>query len=724
MGPEDVVVQEVVRYFSTPRFERFSKAEEYSIQMGSDSRRADVVLIDKDGTLAAIIECKRSGYEGSGPDQLKSCLSATDTPLGVFANETDPAAWKFYENRGQNQFNEIDRSRFEARILKRDIIKTVSNFVRSLFQRQRDGPPPTPPPDPIDSPIIRPDSPHIIHIRGDRSLQNNNNTDLDLSLDSKPYYSEASGFHWAANHHGMAECVPQHVKRIISDEELRAQSNREQLQAEIDKQVDEKNGLEAQKREYEREIGQRSQELARKKEELAGLEVQLQAPTETELNPPPVETPDQDAVKQQLDAEMGKLLEEKDRLEREIEQRSQELSRKREELSGLEVQLQVPTETELNLIPDEEATDDTKPAKQSKGALILQSIFPAFTTIALLGLLCYLFVFYASAGDKAFSSGTGSVQQQLNEIVNHDALSQAWREGNWFVLLFPFIFLVLAILTHLSIEHKEWVYMGLLLVATFAVDSIIAIKISQRIHDDKVIRGLIEESGDWTMVDLNILAVLLLGFAVSLLLSYGFYWTLQLWKGVGSLRRQSKEQEIREVKIKDEKTQRDAQIAVLNVEMETLQGEIGPSQSDIGRLNEKVRNTQQKIDEWSKQQLEDRIKAERVPIEIQIAVLKIEMDNLQGEIDQFNDKVKTAQQRIDQCQAKIEELSDRQNQRVINSHQMELRVNRFLNGWCRFVANSEDGETDVSVQINRIKQVAYETLNQYYEGLEGYSSQS
>ena len=68
MGPEDVVVQEVVRYFSTPRFKRFSTEKEYSIQMGSDSRRVDVVLIDKDGTLAAIIECKRSGYEGSGPD--------------------------------------------------------------------------------------------------------------------------------------------------------------------------------------------------------------------------------------------------------------------------------------------------------------------------------------------------------------------------------------------------------------------------------------------------------------------------------------------------------------------------------------------------------------------------------------------------------------------------------------------------------------------------------
>ena len=726
MGPENVVVQEVVRHFSAPKFKRLSTRKEYPVQMGVYKGRADVALIDGDEKVAAIIECKKSGYEGSGPDQLKGYLAATDTPLGVFANETDPADWTFYENQGRNQFNEIDRSRFEARILKRGIIKTLGDFVKPFFQRPPDvSPPPiTPPPPDSDPPIIRPDPPHIIHIAGDQSLQNDNNTDLDPSLDGKPYYSEASGFHWAANHHGMPECVPQHVKRIISDEELQVRSNREQFQAEIGELVDEKNGLEGQKREYEREIGQRSQELARKKEELAGLEVQLQAPTETELTPLPVEVPDPDATKQQLDAEMRGLLEEKDKVEQEIEQRSQALSQKREELAGLEVQLQAPTETELNLISAEGATDDTQPAKQSKGSLILQSIFPAFSTIALLGLLCYLFVFYASAGDKAFSSGTGSVQQQLNEIVNHDALSQAWQEGNWFVLLFPFIFLVLAILTHLSIEHKEWLYLGLLLAATFAVDSIIAIKISQRIHDDKVIRGLIEESEDWTMVDLNILAVLLLGFAVSLLLSYGFYWTLQLWKGVGSLRRQSKEQEIREVQIKDEKIQRDAQIAVLKAEMETLQSEIGPFQSDIGRLNEKVKTVQQKIDEWSKGQLEARIKAERVPIETQIAILKIEMDNLQGEIDQFNDKVKTAQQRIDQCQAKIEELSDRQNQRVINGHQLELRVNRFLNGWGRFVANSGDETTDASVQINRIKQLAYETLNQYYEGLEGYSSQS
>ena len=50
--PLEVVVQEVVRYFSTPIFKRFSTEEEYSIQIGSYRGRADMVLIDRDGTRA------------------------------------------------------------------------------------------------------------------------------------------------------------------------------------------------------------------------------------------------------------------------------------------------------------------------------------------------------------------------------------------------------------------------------------------------------------------------------------------------------------------------------------------------------------------------------------------------------------------------------------------------------------------------------------------------
>ena len=55
-------------------------------------------------------------------------------PEGVFGNETNPADWKFYENLGQNRFKPIDRSQFEVRILKRGIVKTLDNFVRSLFR--------------------------------------------------------------------------------------------------------------------------------------------------------------------------------------------------------------------------------------------------------------------------------------------------------------------------------------------------------------------------------------------------------------------------------------------------------------------------------------------------------------------------------------------------------------------------------------------------------------
>ena len=117
-------------------------------------------------------------------------------------------------------------------------------------------------------------------------MQNDNNTDLDPSLDGKPYYSEASGFHWAANHHGMPECVPQHVKRIISDEELQVRSNREQFQAEIGELVDEKNGLEGQKREYEREIGQRSQRArAKDARSWRGLKSSCKRTNRNRINP-------------------------------------------------------------------------------------------------------------------------------------------------------------------------------------------------------------------------------------------------------------------------------------------------------------------------------------------------------------------------------------------------------------------------------------------------------
>ena len=446
---------------------------------------------------------------------------------------------------------------------------------------------------------------------------------------------------------------------------------------------------------------------------MAGLEVQLQAPTETELNPPPVEDPHQDAAKQQLQKEINQLRERKNRLKREIGQYSQKLGEKKEELTELEVELEAPTKAELN---------DATPTKQSKWSLV----FPFFVTVALLGLLVYLFIFYASAGDKAFSSGRGSsVQQQLNEIVNHAALFQAWQEGNWFVFTFPFIFLVLAIVTHHFFSDKKWWLFGIVLVITFSLDGVIAIKISQRIHDDKMLRGLLEETEQWTTYDLNIFAVLLLGFVVSLLLSCGFYCTHELWKRWGHAGTHRTEQDIRDKKIKNEKTQREARIAVLKSQIENLHSEIDKHPEKVAATQQTIEDYETKIGDLSRQQLEKKRKAAKMPIETQISVLKAEMENLQNEIDQLNSKNTAIQQAIEKIDVKIEACL-RQDKRVVDEKKIESQVNQFLNGWCRFVAHSGNGttDTDVSPQIVKVMQVADKTLNQYYEGLQGDSSQS
>ena len=46
MTPEGIVVAAVERYFSQPKFRQFSIQKEYTVQMGSDNRRADVVLLE------------------------------------------------------------------------------------------------------------------------------------------------------------------------------------------------------------------------------------------------------------------------------------------------------------------------------------------------------------------------------------------------------------------------------------------------------------------------------------------------------------------------------------------------------------------------------------------------------------------------------------------------------------------------------------------------------
>ena len=627
---------------------------------------------------------------------------------------------------------------------KKNLITRVSDFFRRFSQPKFDEPKKRKPNDKeraetelggesvAPAPPVTPPKPSIDYIIKDRPLQNGyrDNT-IEPSLNGKPYYSEQNGFYWASNHQGIAECISQHIKRIIHNEELEIASTREELEQEINYLREESVELEEQKRECEQEIGLRSQEFAQKKEKLAGLEVQLKGLTANGSKPSPVEeTPDDsnpelfniplvedmpdNPVIKRLEEEIDDLIQEKADLEQVIGEKNQALARKKEVLAGLEVELQAPTETELNPIAVDTSSDDTPPAKHA--SLRLSLITAIISTIFCSLLAIYLFIFYASAVDKAFFLNTEKIQEQLNQgtyggvndVVNPRALFKAFQdEWNLFVVMFPFVFLAFAIALDYFWEQGKWGYLVAFVLAGFTLifDGILAIQISQKIHQAKILMG--QETEQWTfgINDLNMWTVIFCGFVVSLLVSISYYVMNKRWKAVSPTQDRSKASDIRESEIKNEKTQREVRLAVLNAEMENLQ-------SEIIQLKEKDKATQQKI-----------IKVVRTPIETQIVVLNAEMENLQSEINQLNDRDTVIQQKIDKTRAEIQELSRHQNKRVVNRNKMESQVNQFLNGWCRFVAHSGDGISDVSIEIDGVKQAAKDTLDRYYQGAPDYSAQ-
>ncbi len=138
------VVDAVHTYLDTLETDGLLTKREHEIQFGSREGFADIVLIDQNGSLAAIAECKVTGYVGHGVEQLESYLCATDTRFGIFANSTDPEQWEFYENRRRNRFDQINRSEFEMGVVKRivtrerlkDEIKTLEKAKDNLKNKE------------------------------------------------------------------------------------------------------------------------------------------------------------------------------------------------------------------------------------------------------------------------------------------------------------------------------------------------------------------------------------------------------------------------------------------------------------------------------------------------------------------------------------------------------------------------------------------------------------
>ena len=280
MSSEDLVKEEVVRYLSAPRFRRFSVEREGQIQFGSRIGFADVVLLDGKKNRAAIVECKGIGYVNSGIEQLKSYLSATATPLGVFANSTNPDDWKFYENLGENQFRTIRRSQFESAVLKTGLLKILSRSLRRLFLGKK-------PNDDVShgqsSVPSRPShySPYTNYRGGTQTVPNQHDINPGSSNNNNPYYTEQNGFLWATNHNGSPEALPPHIKRIVNDE-VERQANPEWYEESIRNLHEEKSELEDNVRNCENEIDIKSKDLATKEEDLARLDTQLNALREDE----------------------------------------------------------------------------------------------------------------------------------------------------------------------------------------------------------------------------------------------------------------------------------------------------------------------------------------------------------------------------------------------------------------------------------------------------------
>ena len=116
----------------------YSVKREHLIQMGSARRRADVVFL-RNGKLVAIAECKRTRRVENGNEQLHSYLCATDTFLGIFANDGDPNKWTFWENHRGNNFLEINRKTFENYIYNHDkAIQDREKNIKLEMEREID----------------------------------------------------------------------------------------------------------------------------------------------------------------------------------------------------------------------------------------------------------------------------------------------------------------------------------------------------------------------------------------------------------------------------------------------------------------------------------------------------------------------------------------------------------------------------------------------------------
>ncbi len=106
LKPEEVVRQLYLhRLIETYGYPKNRIAVEFPVSFGTETKFADIVILDKDHPTSAyiIVELKKPRWK-EGKDQLKSYCHATGAPVGVWTNG---AQISYYHRRDPNYFEDL-----------------------------------------------------------------------------------------------------------------------------------------------------------------------------------------------------------------------------------------------------------------------------------------------------------------------------------------------------------------------------------------------------------------------------------------------------------------------------------------------------------------------------------------------------------------------------------------------------------------------------------------
>jgi len=107
LKPEEIIrqlfLQRLMKRYDYP-IERIGV--EVPIAFGSQTKRADIVIFDKDRPTVPyiIVELKKPKHK-DGKEQLRSYCNATGAPMGIWTNGTDPI--EIYHRKEPNYFDKL-----------------------------------------------------------------------------------------------------------------------------------------------------------------------------------------------------------------------------------------------------------------------------------------------------------------------------------------------------------------------------------------------------------------------------------------------------------------------------------------------------------------------------------------------------------------------------------------------------------------------------------------